>query len=118
MIRLAMHQDLRRQADYNGVVRLGLLFCLSLALYACYAADQLDLQKEDVQAIQHVLKKQDSSLDWFRVLAKKPVDTTHSVMVVEAAPTELRPSASKRSPIGSQMQIGSSWYPERTTRFG
>jgi hypothetical protein len=86
-------------------VRLGKLFCLPLALYACYA-DQLDPQKEDLQAIQRVLRKQDSSLDWFRIRAKKPVGTTHSVMVVEAAPTELRPSASKRSPVGSKLQIG------------
>jgi len=84
-------------------VRLGLLLCFPLA---CYAADPVDLQKEDVQAIQRVLKTRDSSLDWFRVLAKKPVDTAHSVMVVEGAPTELRPGVSKRSPVWPQMQIG------------
>jgi hypothetical protein len=75
-------------------VRLGLLLCLPLAFYACYAAD------EDLQAIQRVLRKRDSSLDWFHVLAKKPVNATHSVMVVEAAPV------SKGSPVWPEMQIG------------
>jgi hypothetical protein len=77
---------------------------MALASCACYAAED-NLQKEDVQAIQRVLRERDSSVDWFRVLAKKPADATHFIMLVEAAPTELRPPASERSPIIARMQV-------------
>ena len=81
------------------------LALVALTAWACYAEGQADLQKEDVRAIQLALKTRDSSLDWFQVLAKKPIDSGDSVMLVEAAPTELRPGASQPSPIVSRMQI-------------
>ena len=82
------------------------MFCLPLAAYACYAADQLDLQKEDVHAIQLVLKERDASLDWVEVVAKKGVvGTTDSIMVVDAAPTELWAGTSKRTPVLQKTQI-------------
>jgi hypothetical protein len=87
------------------VVRLALAFCL-LAGSLCPAAEQQDFSNENLQAIERALRKQDASLDSFQVLAKKPVDAMNSVMLVEAAPTELRPGASKRSPVGQREQIG------------
>lgn len=78
---------------------------MAFAACACYAEGQADLQKEDVRAIERVLKTRDSSLDWFQVLAKKPIDSADSVMLVEAAPTELRPGASQPSPVVSRTQI-------------
>jgi hypothetical protein len=88
-------------------VRLALLCCLALAPYACC---------EDLRSVQAVLKKQDPSLDWFHVLARKVVDAEHSVMVVEAAPTELRPGAPSRIPVGPRMQIGVFVVSGRTNR--
>ncbi len=81
------------------------LALVTLTACVCYAEGRADLHKEDVRAIQRVLKARDSSLDWFQVLAKKPIDSTRSVMLVEAAPTELRPGASQPSPIVSRTQI-------------
>lgn len=87
-------------------VRFPFFLCLvALTACACYGEGQADLHKEDVRAIERVLKARDSSLDWFQVLAKKPIDSTLSVMLVEAAPTELRPGASQPSPVVSRTQI-------------
>ena len=91
---------------YNGVVRLTLLLCLALPSYAPVVAGQSSLQNEDLQAVKEVLRKQDPSLDWFHTLAKKPADANHSVMLIEAAPSELRPGASRRSPVHPLIQIG------------
>jgi hypothetical protein len=63
------------------------------------------LQAEDLQAIQTLLKNGNNALNWLRVLAKKPIDADDSVMVVEAAPSELRPGA-ESSPLGGQIQVG------------
>jgi hypothetical protein len=96
-----------RRPGMNAAIVAGLwLLFLQLATVPCYATEQADLQKENLQAIQRVLRKGDAALDWFHALAKRPVDTTHAVMVVEAAPTELRPGAHKRSPESSRMIIG------------
>ena len=65
-----------------------------------------DLQKEDLGAIQNVMKKQDPSMDWFAALAKKPLDQKYSVMVVEAAPSELKPGARYRSSVIAKLQVG------------
>ncbi len=89
-------------------MRLRLPFHLALVALtacACYAEGHADLQKEDVRAIERALKARDSSLDWFQVLEKKPIDSADSVMLVEAAPTESRPGASQSSPIVSRTQI-------------
>jgi len=76
-------------------VRFGTL----LVLVVLASADTVpDLQKEDLRAIQNVLKKKDPSMDWFAALAKKLLDQKYSVLVVEAAPSELRPGARYRSP--------------------
>jgi hypothetical protein len=91
--------------QYDEVVRFVLFLWLPLAAYRCNADEQLQLQKEDVRAIQRVLRKTDSSLDWFHIIAKKRVDNAYSVMVIRAAPSELR-SGSRRSPVGSLMRIG------------
>jgi hypothetical protein len=82
------------------------LLSLQLASAPYDATEQPDLQKENLQDIQRVLRKKDAALDWFHVLAKRPVDTTHAVVVVEVAPTELWPGALKRSPARSRMING------------
>jgi hypothetical protein len=87
-------------------VRLVLPLCLAIVSCACYAGQSPDLQTEDLRAVQDALKKADASLDWFRVVAKKPVDAAYSVMVVEAAPTELRPGIPQRVPVPGRTQIG------------
>src|SRR5260370_22458855 len=98
---------LARRPGMNAAIVAGLwLLFLQLATVPCYATEQPDLQKESLQAIQRVLRNGDAALDWFHALAKRPADTTHAVMVVEAAPTELRPGAHKRSPASSRMIIG------------
>lgn len=81
------------------------LALVALAACASYAEGQANLQKEDARAIQRVLKARDTTLDWFQVVAKKPIDSADSVMLVEAAPTELRPGASQPSPVVSRTQI-------------
>ncbi len=63
------------------------------------------LQAEDLQAIQSLFKKENGALDSFRVLAKKPIDNADSIMVIEAAPSELRAGA-ESSPLGGQIQVG------------
>ena len=75
------------------------LLCLAIVSCACCAGQPPDLQKEDLHAVQDALRKADASLDWFHVVAKKAVDAAYSVMVVEAAPTELRPGIPKRVPV-------------------
>jgi hypothetical protein len=97
---------LQRATSARNVVRFALLLCLTLARDSWSAAEQADLQQENVRAIQGVMRKADASLDWFHVLGKKPVDATHAVMVVRAAPSELRTGGSKRSPVMSRSQIG------------
>lgn len=87
-------------------MRLVLLLCLVIVSYACYGAEPSGLQKEDLHAVQNVLRKGDASLDWFQVLDKRAVDAAYSVMVVEAAPTELRPGIPKRVPVPRLTQIG------------
>ena len=87
---------------YDGVVRPVSLLCL--AIVSC--AGQPDLQKEDLHAVQDALRKADPSLDWFHAVAKKAVDAAYSVMVVEAAPTELRPGIPKRVPVPGKTWIG------------
>jgi len=98
----------RRQETlrYDGSVRLVLLLCLVIVSCACCAAEPPDLQKEDLHAVQNILRKVDASLDWFQVLDKKAVDAEYSVMVVEAAPTELRPGIAKRVPALWLTRIG------------
>jgi hypothetical protein len=66
-------------------VRFAILLCLALG---CYAATHPDLGKEDLRAIQRVMKAREGSLDWFRALDKKPVDANSAVMAVEAAHVE------------------------------
>lgn len=83
-----------------GRLWLVLIWC------ACCATESSDLQQEDLQAVQNALRKRDASLDWFQVLAKKAINATYSVMVVQAAPTELRPGVPKRLPVPQRMQIG------------
>jgi hypothetical protein len=78
---------------------------LCLAIVSC-AGQPPDLQKEDLHSVQDALRKADVSLDWFHVVAKKPVDAVYSVMVVEAAPTELRPGIPKRVPVPWKSLIG------------
>jgi hypothetical protein len=96
-----------RRPGINAAIVAGLwLLFLQLGTAPSYATGQPDLQKENLQAIQRVLRKGDAALDWFHALAKRPVDATHAVMVVEAAPTELRSGALKRSPVWSRMIIG------------
>jgi hypothetical protein len=87
-------------------VRLVLLLCLAIAPCACCAGQPPDLQKEDLRAVQDALKKRDASLDWFHVVAKQVVDAAYSLMVVEAAPTELRPGTPQRVPVYGLRQIG------------
>jgi hypothetical protein len=87
-------------------VRLALLICLVLACRESLAGGQPDLQNEDLRAVKDLLSKKDPSLDWFHVLAKKPVDEKYSVMVVEAAPSEFRPGAPRPSPVGQLVKIG------------
>ena len=82
------------------------LLCLAIVSCTCYAGQTPDLQKEDLRAVQDALKKGDASLDWFYVVAKKAVDAAYSVMVVEAAPTELRPGIPKRVPVPWKSLIG------------
>lgn len=78
-----------------------------LVLVVLASADTVpDLQKEDLRAIQNVLKKKDPSMDWFAALAKKLLDQKYSVLVVEAAPSELRPGARYRSPVTAKLQVG------------
>jgi hypothetical protein len=88
-------------------VRLASLLCLAIAPCACCAGQPPDLQKEDLRAVQDALKKRDASLDWFSVVAKQVVDAAYSLMVVEAAPTELRPGIpQQRVPVYALRQIG------------
>ena len=87
-------------------MRLVLLLCLAIAPCACCAGQPPDLQKEDLRAVQDALKKRDASLDWFHVVAKQVVDAAYSLMVVEAAPTELRPGTPQRVPVYGLRQIG------------
>ena len=98
------------------MVRLALLLCLALASEQPLAAQHSDLQQENLDAVKNVLRKNDPSLDLFHVLAKKPVDATYSVMVVEAAPAELRPGASRPTPVHRRMQIGVFLVYGRTNR--
>jgi hypothetical protein len=79
-------------------VRLGLLL---LFVSACYSQD---LQKESVAAIRDAFKKTDPSLDWFRVIEKKPIDAATSVMLVTATPVELRDG--RRWPVNPLMKLG------------
>ena len=88
-------------------MRLASLLCLAIAPCACCAGQPPDLQKEDLRAVQDALKKRDASLDWFSVVAKQVVDAAYSLMVVEAAPTELRPGIpQQRVPVYALRQIG------------
>jgi hypothetical protein len=67
--------------------RSNLLLALAIAFPAIQLADSEDLQNEDLQAIQTIFRSTDPSLNWFRVIAKKPVDATYSVMAVQVGPT-------------------------------
>ena len=82
-----------RLKPYNRFVRLAPILCLLFV--ACYAADAPDPKNDNLQAIRRVMRERDASLNWFQLRGKKPVDSTYSVMLVEAAPTELRPRAGK-----------------------
>lgn len=78
-----------------------------LVLVVLASADTVpDLQKEDLGAIQSVMKNQDASLDWFSALAKKPLDQKYSLMVVEGALSELKPGARYRSPVVAKLRVG------------
>jgi hypothetical protein len=79
---------------------------LLLYLAALAPAAAADLQTEDLTAIQSVFKTTDPSLDWFRPVEKKPIDARHAVLLVEAAPTELRPGIPKRIPTPGASKIG------------
>jgi len=80
-------------------VRLLSIWIVALALAAAF-------ESEDSRAVQAEFRKQDATLDWFQVLDKKPIDASNSLMLVAAAPSELRPGASVRSPIYLKEQIG------------
>lgn len=60
-------------------MRFLLLFCLAGTLSA-------DLRTEDLRAVEEVFHRTDPSLTWFAAAAKKPLDASRSVMIVQAAP--------------------------------
>ena len=73
----------RRQ--YDGVVRIGLLFCLAIVPGCCSLAFAAGLQREDLRSVQEAFRKTDASLAWFEARAKESLDATRSVMIVRAA---------------------------------
>jgi hypothetical protein len=80
---------------YDEVVRLTLSLVF---ISACYSQDF------QTASIRDAFKKTDPSLDWFRVVEKKPIDAATSVMLVTAAPVELR--SGRRWPVNPLMKLG------------
>jgi hypothetical protein len=91
------------------MVRLGTVFCIAL-LAAPGPASSADVRNEDLRLIGAAFKRADPTLNWFEAREKKPVDATRSVMIVEAAPTDLRPAGPqgqlKRLPVPGKNETG------------